>query len=91
MGFFLKKSRILAFKIYLVDYPHVGLLHGNNLDDSGFTVLLPNGAACTDHSIPDLPFFSPQSEDQPQRHGMVEIDGILYMGGGELDSGLNPG
>ncbi len=75
----------------MLDYPRVGLLHGNNLDDSGFTVLLPNGAACPDHPIPDLPFISPQSEDQPQSHGMVEIDGVLYMGGGKLGSANNPG
>ncbi len=75
---------ILCDPHMILDYPTVGLLHGNNLDNAGFTVLLPNGVTCPDHPIPALPFFSPQTTDQPDMHGMVEIDGILYMGGGKL-------
>ena len=66
----------------------MGLAFGNRIRDRWFEAVLPNGATCVDHGIPD---FSHEADDVPVLPGLAEMDGVLYLVGGQDASWTDQG
>ncbi len=63
----------------------MGLSHGNDLGDTDFEIVLPNGAVCppSDHGLPGL---DPGVGAPRYRHALAEAEGVVYLCGGKLTS-----
>ncbi len=64
-----------------IDVPKVAMSHGNSLGDADFEIVMPNGKICptADHGLPTYNVTDPVSY-----HGITEVDGVIYLCGGEF-------